>query len=540
MNTKLVSLVVLLVCLLGFSLADNDEARLLLHIQRVQSESTIEHEFASRSDPDSSSFRKFLTVPQLIQLVRAEDTSVSAVKEFLLEIGAQNVTLLATQDIIQCFLRSPAQLQHFTNFVGGVQKPSAPRTAAKIPSVLQKHVRFGVLIWRRSTTSQNDLKIESLFARGEKKATEPGMTQTPFTIWSRYKVPTNMTPFPHNFSQGVAEFETEWFLDSDMRTFFSTYKMPNVSIPVMGPNKYGGDDAVEGSLDLEYMAAMSNGRLTTWWLAQSEQSNFPGAIDFSKWCADVLVLKPTFPLVVSISWGMGVQRYMFEESIMVADNDAFRKMGLVGVSIFAASGDSGPGNRGGVFNCQTFVPSWPASSSYLTSVGATYANTASGAEIAVSWSGGGFSTTFSRPSWQNAAVVKYFEVAKSSLPNITFYNASGRGYPDVAALGTNYNIFVNGGWQPVSGTSCASPVFAGIIGRIVAERLTHGKSPLGFLNPTLYKHGKVGFDVTQGASVDKNCIPFIPLPGFPAAHGWDAVTGLGTPDYVFLRELLLQ
>jgi tripeptidyl-peptidase-1 len=223
--------------------------------------------------------------------------------------------------------------------------------------------------------------------------------------------------------------------------------------------------------------------------------------------------------------------------VLESDNDAFRKMGLMGVSVFAASGDSGPGVRSEQDNCKTFTPSWPASCPYLTSVGATYALSASSDEISVNWSGGGFSTMFARPAYQDAAVMKYFKVAENELPKKTFYNASGRGYPDVSALGANFEVIVGGQWSPVSGTSAASPTFAGIVALIVGERLASGQSPLGFLNPTLYQLGKVGFDVTQGKNLDTNCNRGT-LPGFPAAVGWDAVSGLGTPNYEFLRQNL--
>ncbi len=261
------------------------------------------------------------------------------------------------------------------------------------------------------------------------------------------------------------------------------------------------------------------------------------------------------PYVVSISWGMGYERYDQAESVMITDNDAFRKMGLRGISVFAASGDSGPGVRSEELNCATFTPSWPASSPYLTSVGATYAGPSSSSsssaasassssgfsapsttESAVNWSGGGFSTVFARPAYQDAAVSRYLSSA-ANLPASTFYNSTGRGYPDVSALGTNYNVYVGGAWQQVSGTSCASPTFSGVVSLIVAERIAAGNSSLGFLNPTLYRLGKVGYDVVSGQSQDTNCL-FATIPGFPAAAGWDAVSGLGTPDYAYLRRSL--
>lgn len=365
------------------------------------------------------------------------------------------------------------------------------------------------------------------------------MTQTPATIRQRYAVPepSALPAFPANYTQGVAEFEGEYFADSDIVAFTTQYGMPNLSIPVMGPNTpSAGADATEGTLDLEYIAALSGARIPTWWLAENTANNDPGNIDFSLWCEEVSSLTP-MPYVVSISWGSGYERYVNDTNVMIADNDAFRKLGLLGVSVFAASGDSGPGVRSEEFNCNTFTPSWPSSSPYLTSVGATYANSTTEREVSVNWSGGGFSTAFTRPAWQAAAVKKYFEVAAASLPPQSFYAANGRGYPDVSALGANFDVVVAGQWQLVSGTSAASPTFAGVVSLIVAERLAKGQSALGFLNPKLYQLGRVGYDVVEGASVDTNCL-FQTLPGFPAVAGWDAVSGLGTPSYTYLRAHL--
>jgi len=67
--------------------------------------------------------------------------------------------------------------------------------------------------------------------------------------------------------------------------------------------------------------------------------------------------------------------------------------------------------------------------------------------------------------------------------------------------GVDYLITVNGHNVPVSGTSCSAPAFAGIIALINDQRIAAGKSPMGFLNPWLYKIGtKAGafYDITQG------------------------------------------
>jgi tripeptidyl-peptidase-1 len=80
--------------------------------------------------------------------------------------------------------------------------------------------------------------------------------------------------------------------------------------------------------------------------------------------------------------------------------------------------------------------------------------------------------------------------------------------------------------EPVSGTSCASPTAAGIIGLLNDERYQAKKPPLGFLNPWLYSNAASLNDITSGSN--RGC-GF--SGGYPAAKGWDAVTGLGTPNF---------
>ena len=46
---------------------------------------------------------------------------------------------------------------------------------------------------------------------------------------------------------------------------------------------------------------------------------------------------------------------------------------------------------------------------------------------------------FPTPSWQSANVAAYLQSVQSNPP-AAGYNAGGRAYPDVAALGFNYQV----------------------------------------------------------------------------------------------------
>jgi tripeptidyl-peptidase-1 len=187
------------------------------------------------------------------------------------------------------------------------------------------------------------------------------------------------------------------------------------------------------------------------------------------------------------------------------------KLGMQGVSVVLASGDSGvagaAGDDGNSDGClgtgQIFNPDFPATCPYITTVGATYlpsgANVKTDAETAVTRfaSGGGFSNIYPIPSYQEAAVQGY--LTNSPPPYTSYsatddtgigagggvYNRAGRGYPDVSAVGDNIIIFNMGMPTLIGGTSASAPVFASILNRINEERIAAGKSTVGFVNPTL-------------------------------------------------------
>jgi tripeptidyl-peptidase-1 len=190
------------------------------------------------------------------------------------------------------------------------------------------------------------------------------------------------------------------------------------------------------------------------------------------------------------------------------------KLGMQGVSIILASGDSGVAARstddnnsdGCLGTGEVFNPDFPASCPYLTAVGATYlptgANVTKDEEVAVSRfpSGGGFSNIYAQPSYQNDALTKYFSAhdpgykyyntsgTNNPSESVTaggLYNHGGRGYPDVSAVGDNVVIFLDGLPTTIGGTSASAPVFGAIINRINEERIAAGKSAVGFVNPTL-------------------------------------------------------
>jgi tripeptidyl-peptidase-1 len=273
------------------------------------------------------------------------------------------------------------------------------------------------------------------------------------------------------------------------------------------------------------------------------------------------------PLVISISWAQPEaelpERYLRRQCV------EFLKLGLQGVTVLAASGDTGPASsQGTCIDPETgslnttrgmFSPNFPASCPWVTAVGGSQLSPANQTwtpgvqfppETAFTWenptseqvatSGGGFSRVFKTPPYQSAAVRSYVRdgVEEERLANLSaagYFNPTGRGYPDLSAMANGYLVYVVGQLHKIYGTSAATPVVASMIARINDARMHLGKGPVGFINPVLYAHApefmrdvKTGY--SQGCGVAQ---------AYAATKGWDAVTGLGTLDFQKLLQFYL-
>ena len=144
------------------------------------------------------------------------------------------------------------------------------------------------------------------------------------------------------------------------------------------------------------------------------------------------------------------------------------------------------------------------------------------------------------PKWQVDSVNKYL---KSGIAL-----GKGRGYPDISMIGHNCPVVTSGEVQGVDGTSCSSPIAAGVMAILNGLELSKGKPPLGFLNPLLYKMYEddpyIFHDVSYGNNycTEYNCCPKNKNGGsdfgYLSMKGWDPVTGLGSLNVMKMIDYL--
>jgi len=337
--------------------------------------------------------------------------------------------------------------------------------------------------------------------------------------------------------QSCVSFLNQYYSPSDLSKFFQKYaNSAKVRTPkaVIGPN-HAGNPGIECSLDTQYIMGVGRDVPTIFYSTAGQQPGNPGNEPFLVWLSNVANMTDAdVPKTFSVSYGDNEPSVEFGYAQRV--NAEFQKAGLRGISIMFSSGDGGvAGGQSSPCQQGKFIPTFPAGSPWVTAVGGTTGRSL-GALKTASFSSGGFSDRWARPSWQDAAIKGYFASSPSGLPGKSHYNQTGAGIPDVAAQGENFQVFDGGFAQPVAGTSCSSPTFTGIVSLLNEARLVAGKSTLGYLNQVIYKQwGPQGLfnDVTKGDN------PGCGTRGFPATKGWDPVTGFGSPDYAKLVKAAL-
>ena len=311
------------------------------------------------------------------------------------------------------------------------------------------------------------------------------------------------------------------FSSSDLDPYFAGLGVPLPQVTAAGvdgavnqPGQDPGGADGEVLLDIEVAGSVAPGAAQVVYFGPNTDQGFVDAV------TTAVHATPT-PTVVSISWGQSEDSWTAQAR--TALDQALADAAALGITVCAAAGDSGSSDG----QSGTHVD-FPASSPHALACGGTSLRGNAGTGVISSetvWNdgasggatGGGVSDAFGLPSWQATAGVPAPAGAAAGA-------AAGRGVPDVAGCAdpaTGYQVRVDGQSVVVGGTSAVAPLWAALISRLAQST---GK-PFGLIQPQLYAGvaegaAAPGFrDITSGSNG-----------AYAAGPGWDACTGLGSPE----------
>lgn len=537
----------------------------------------LEKLFWRISDPTDDMYAKYMTLEQINELVAPRHEVRDAVFEWIKSVEEVTPSKVGLNIIDRQYqLKITASVEFTQNFFrtrlfpflreGSSRQYIKYLGSLSVPKNLKSSIHMVTGIVQFIPIPQGlQLSTSSVIAG-------TGGCNVPYTMKRMYSV--DQTLVASNQKAGQAPYseqgrKQEGFGKDDLQT----YQQIN-GVVVKPITNLIGDDVInyidtdtdtEAALDVQMLTGFGNGANTSFWIMEDWMYEF----------ASEILHTDQPPLVNSMSYGWyesqqctvdgncTAEGFSSSEAYVQATDVEFQKLGVMGITMLAASGDDGvESNR----NCDEMRPDYPASSVYVTSVGATAVvastsgtplgsdaptvctkssyncqcstsnteNAAMRTNSAGFDSGGGFSNYFPRPSYQASAVSQYLK-SGVTLPAQRYWNSTNRGYPDVAAVGADVLIVKNGNTIKVGGTSASCPIWGGLITLLNSDRLNSGKAPLGFINPLLYQmwanQPNTFNDITVGSN-GGGCTNL----AFVCTKGWDPITGLGTPVFSNIRS----
>ncbi|KAJ7860355.1 family S53 protease-like protein [Mycena leptocephala] len=480
----------------------------------------LQNKLVSISTPGSPEFRRWLTKDQ----VESCPTVISPNGDWV------SLTL----SVSQANTLFAANFQTFTH--PNLKTPITRTLSVSLPSQLVGHV--DVIRPTTEFVEPSPPILPTARRKLTKRTTVPASCDTtnssglitPTCLQDLYGIPTTPATQPNNILL-VTAYEDEFAQTADLQQFLRLLR-PDISSNTTfqlvtlngGENPQGPLEAGdEANLDIEYTVGIATNVTTQFLTVGGTVDDFPQNLLDTTTFLDGVDNPPT---VVTTSYGRNEDR--FGASLATKICNGHMALGARGISVVFASGDGGVrGNHDDLSQCNnnTFITVFPASCPYVTAVGATWGINP---ETAISFTGGGFSNIFPAPWFQSAAISGYLATLSLDFPGA--FNRSGRGYPDVALQGNNFEVVISNTTFGIGGTSASAPTFASIIALINDRLLAAGKPVLGFLNPFLYSSaGSTFTDITVGHNSGFTCPEN--STAFDAAQGWDPLTGFGTPNF---------
>ncbi|TFY67250.1 hypothetical protein EVJ58_g1740 [Rhodofomes roseus] len=515
-----------------------------LRVALVQSNPAgLEDALYDVSTPSSDNYGQYLTREEAAAFVAPSDETTSAVNTWLAEHEVAATPLTPAGDWIGFTVPVSKANEMFAADYSVYAHTETGQTAIRtlsysVPEELIEHLK---VLYPSTTFPKVQRKLQVVKApvsvvpettQGAENAAvnaSCASTITPSCLQQIYGVPSSPATQSSN-KLAVAGYDDQWSNIADLsvghyqrlalvnessscvsQTFLKRYRpdmSSNTSFTLEtldggSNNQTEADAGVEANLDIQYTVGVAT-NVPTVFISAGENNNdgdLGGFLDMT----DLLLNETNPPQVWTTSYGPNEDDV--PEDLAYNLCNAYAQLGARGVSILFATGDGGVSGTQSS-ECTTFVVPFPDGCPYMTNVGST---TGFAPEISASFSSGGFSNYWARPSYQADAVEAYLKT--------------------LGGHGINFSVVIDQEFYLVDGTSCSSPTFASVVSLLNDELVGSGKPVLGFLNPWLYSTAAGAFnDITEGSN------PGCGTDGFNATAGWDPVTGLGSPDYAKLRS----
>ena len=528
---------------LGYKLvgkASANELTTLFVVMKSENMEKLTEEIYKTSTPSSPEYGRHWTLAQVSELTKPKASSIAAVVNWLngfgithVEQGGADEVLIVRAKVSQVEAVFGVSMQSYQGPEGRIYFRSLEHYS--VPEAIAKHVMMVDGINRLPVRQHS----QSAAAAAASALGRSPTNVTPQTIRKLYRIsmPSQSTPV----IQAVVSFLEQYWAPSDLASFqqwagllvkpiarLQGYNNPSVSA--------AGEEA---SLDVDYLTGIPEYAETWVWSTNGTiaNGNEPWMVFLNDLSSFIRGGATSFPSVYSMSYQD--LEFTVSRAYAVSVCQMFQKLTMTGLTFVTGSGDWGVGcQKEQGASCTRFTADFPSSCPYVTSLGGTYVNS-DGVEVNVDFSSGGFSDYFPRPAFQDSVVKSYL-----SIPSVRrlapFYNASGRAFPDLATVSTQFQVFCRGQRMPIGGTSAATPTFASMVTILNDHRRASNLPPMGWINPFLYASYDASADsftdITSGDQQMFGCCNA----AFSAIHGYDAVTGLGSPMFDILNHFALN
>ncbi|KAJ7620287.1 subtilisin-like protein [Roridomyces roridus] len=490
------------------------------------------------STPGSASFRRWLSADEVKSFVEPSSATLAAFHSFASANGISASSASPHGDWVSITVpvskaNALFQAQYQTYSHPSLAKPVTRTLSISLPVELAGHVDAIFPSTSFSNPRTPHAAPSELGTKGKPSFTscdssDPHGVMTPNCLQALYGIP--LTPASRQDNrilvtgygarspsrESLAEFLTEYRPDISNKTGFNLIRLGNGTFTSTGLFDI---TTFETDIDIQHTVGIATGVPVEFLSVGKDNADaFLDTITFVEGLQDP-------PSVMTSSYG-------FDESSLGATIatkmcNGYAGLAARGITVLFSSGDGGVrGTHDSGTRCTSnvFVPAFPSSCPWVTTVGGTLGIRP---EKAMNLTSGGFSNIFPRPAYQDTAVESFLATVPNAFPAV--FNKTGRGYPDVALQANKLAQFSQGSHGTAYGTSLSTPIFASMIALINDRLLAAGEQRLGFLNPWIYQHADAFTDITAGTNPGFVC-PASSL-AFEARAGWDPLTGVGSPVF---------